>query len=401
MRLPVAAGTTVRDKNSTTSDSLEDDLRVAFIDQTGDDAGGAQESLALLLRRLPSDVEPAAIFLHDGAFADKVRSMGIDTFVLPLGSRSAASTRERVRFDSIVELPPFVRALSRLLSQVKADVVHTNTVKAHVTGGAAAKLAGLPSVAHIRDILDGFGRQIVRTAIGAFSKERIAISTLVDHSYSLSRTSVVENPLDLSFYARRVGRSDARRSLGIPDDGVPLVGMVGRINRWKGHDRFLRALALARRTVPVRAVIVGAPLFRDADFVPELLGIIRSLNLENIVSMLDWQPDPRTVYEALDIHVNASTREPFGRSVIEAAALSVPTVCFDDSGVAASMLQDGVGIVVPAGNETLLAAGIARLAADSATRQAAGEAARVWAGRFDATLHATRVSEILRRVTRP
>jgi glycosyltransferase involved in cell wall biosynthesis len=325
--------------------------------------------------------------------------MGIDTVVLPLGRRSAASTRERVRLDSIVDLPPYVRELSRLLSRIKADVVHTNTVKAHVTGGAAARLAGLPCVAHIRDILDGFGRQIVRTAIGTFTKERIAISNVVDRSYALAHTTVVDNPLDLSLYDRRVERSEARRRLGISDDGVPLAGMVGRINRWKGQDRFLRAIAVARRTVPVRAAIVGAPLFRDADFVPELLAMIRSLDLENVVSVLPWQPDPRTVYEALDIHVNASTREPFGRTVIEAAAMSVPTVCFDDSGVADNMLENGIGVVVPAGNECLLAAGIASLAADAEARQGAGHEARVWAARFDATLHAARVTEILRRAT--
>ncbi len=337
------------------------------------------------------------MFSDDGAFAETVRSMGISTFVIPLGRRTAASTRERVRLDSIVDLPPYVRALSQLLSREKADLVHTNTVKAHVTGGAAARLTGLPCVAHIRDIVDGFGRQIVRTAIGTFTRERIAISNLVDRSYALSRTTVVDNPLDLSRYERRVGQSEARRRLGIPDDGVPLVGMVGRINRWKGQDRFLRAIALARRTVPVRAAIVGAPLFRDADFVPELLALIRSLDLEDAVSVLDWQPDPRAAYEALDVHVNASTREPFGRSVIEAAAMSVPTVCFDDSGVADTMLREGIGIVVPAGNDTLLADGIARFAANAEVRLAAGQAARVWAGRFDATLHATRVSEILRR----
>jgi glycosyltransferase involved in cell wall biosynthesis len=326
--------------------------------------------------------------------------MGIDTFVVPLGRRSSGSTRERVRLDAILDLPQAIVAIGRLLARVKADVVHTNTVKAHVAGGPAARLAGIPSVAHIRDILEGFGRDVVRTAISTCTRERIAISQTVDRSFALPRTTVVDNPLDLALYERAPGGVEARARLGIPNDGLPVIGMVGRINRWKGQDRFLRAIARVRERVPVRAVVAGAPRFRDADFVSELRNLARSLDLEDAVTFLDWQPDPRSIYAALDVHVNASTREPFGRSVIEAAAMSIPTVCFDDSGVADSMRQGGIGIVVPAGDEGALAAAMVRYASCPEIREAAGAAARAWAARFDATLHARRVCEILSRAAR-
>jgi glycosyltransferase involved in cell wall biosynthesis len=356
--------------------------------------------LALLLRRLPARLDPVVVFANEGRFAEEVRGMGIDTFVVPFGRRSAGSTRERVRLDAIFDLPQAIVAIARLLKHVKAEVVHTNTVKAHVAGGPAARLAGIPSVAHIRDILEGFGRGVVRTAIWTCTRERIAISKVVDRSFALPRTTVVDNPLDLTLYERAPGRAQARALLTIPNDGLPLIGMVGRINRWKGQDRFLRAIARVREHLPVRAVIAGAPLFRDADFVPELRNLARSLALDEAVTFLDWQPDPRSIYAALDVHVNASTKEPFGRSVIEAAAMSVPTVCFDDSGVSDSMRQGDVGIVVPAGDEGALAEAIVRYASCPEIREAAGAAALAWAHRFDATLHARRVCDILARAAR-
>lgn len=374
-------------------------LRVAFIDQTGNEAGGAQESLALLMQHLPSGVDPLAVFFNDGAFAETVREIGIDTLVVPLGRSSTSSTRERVRAGAFVELPGALRNLASALARARADVAHTNTVKAHALGCAAARLAGLPCVAHLRDTLEGFGRLAVRTAILAGTRERIAISKAVDRSFALPRTTVVDNPLDLPRYERRLERSAARAELGIPVDGTPLIAMVGRINRWKGHDRFLRAIATVRKTLPVRAAIAGAPRFRDADFIPELHAQVRALALEDAVTFVGWQADPRAIYGAIDVHVNASTREPFGRTAIEAAAMSVPTVCFDDSGVAESMLRDGIGIVVPAGDERRLAEGIARYAGGREEREAAGSAARVWSRRFDATLHARRVCEVLVRAS--
>jgi glycosyltransferase involved in cell wall biosynthesis len=356
--------------------------------------------LALLLRHLPAGLEPVVVFANEGRFAEEVRGLGIDTFVVPLGRRSAASTREQVRLDAIFDLPQAIVAMRRLLERVKADVVHTNTIKAHVVGGPAARLAGIPCVAHIRDILEGFGRDVVRTAIWACTHERIAISKTVDVSFALPRTTVVDNPLDLTRYERAPRRVEARAVLGIPSDGLPVIGMVGRINRWKGQDRFLRAIARVREHIPVRAAIAGAPLFRDADFVPELRNLARSLGLGDVVTFLDWQPDPRSIYAALDVHVNASTREPFGRSVIEAAAMSIPSVCFDDSGVADSMRQGKVGIVVPAGDEGALAEAIVRYASRPEILAVAGADALAWASRFDANLHARRVCDILSRAAR-
>ena len=44
-----------------------------------------------------------------------------------------------------------VAALARRLRQLHPDVVHTNSLKAALYGGVAARLAGVPVVWHIRD----------------------------------------------------------------------------------------------------------------------------------------------------------------------------------------------------------------------------------------------------------
>jgi glycosyltransferase involved in cell wall biosynthesis len=114
------------------------------------------------------------------------------------------------------------------------------------------------------------------------------------------------------------------------------------------------------------------------------------------VSFVDWVDDARTVYAAIDVNVNTSNREPFGRTIIEAAACGVPSVCFDDSGVSETM-QNGIsGIVVRAHDETALAQALSFYASDAKRRAEASIAARTWSQRFDATLHARRVANILR-----
>jgi glycosyltransferase involved in cell wall biosynthesis len=176
----------------------------------------------------------------------------------------------------------------------------------------------------------------------------------------------------------------------------PIAAVIGRINRWKGIDRFLRAIAAVNESVPLRALIVGSPVFRDAELLPELHRLCATLNIAHLVTFLGWVEDTRALYAAVDINVNASHREPFGRTVIEAAACGVPSICFDDSGVSETMVSGKTGLVLDSTDEGALARALASYAIDAKARCTSGEAARVWSERFDARRHADRVSAILR-----
>lgn len=372
-------------------------LRVAFVDQTGADAGGAEESLTLLLRHLPGDFDPLIVLFQDGAFAARLRDLGLRTTIMPVAESISGSTRERPRLSGALAVPAAALRLADVLRHEHIDVVHTNTLKAHVVGACAARLAGVPCVVHFRDILEGRSRAAMRLVAAACSRERIAISQAVARSYALPRTAVVPNPLDLSMATEFPTRREARALLGIPD-GVPIFGIVGRINRWKGHDRFLRAAAQVLRKTPAHFVISGAPLFRDADFVEELHAMVDELGLHPHVTFVPWLSDPRPAYAALDVLCNCSTKEPFGRTSLEAAAAGVPTICFDDGGTAELVVDGKSGLVVPAGDEAALARAMLTFAGEEARRNAAGEAARALLPRYDARRHAESVSEILRRV---
>jgi glycosyltransferase involved in cell wall biosynthesis len=97
------------------------------------------------------------------------------------------------------------------------------------------------------------------------------------------------------------------------------------------------------------------------------------------------------------VNTNCSTREPFGRAVVEAAACGVPTVCFDDSG-AAETITDGVtGFTVRPDDEAGFASTIVNLLEAPETYQRVADAARTAAGRFDAAHIAEQMSAVIRR----
>jgi glycosyltransferase involved in cell wall biosynthesis len=250
---------------------------------------------------------------------------------------------------------------------------------------------------HFHDTIGGAALTALRAAARLGSRERIACSEMVSRAIGVGATSVIYGPVELSAFATLPDRGAARERLGLPLD-APVVALVGRINRWKGHDRFLRIAARVRARIPnAHFAIVGAPIFRDADFVPELHALTADLGLNEHVTFIPWLDDVREIYAASDVNVNCSTREPFGRAIVEAAACGVPTVCFDDSG-AAETIADGVnGYTIPPGDEAAFADALIELLADANTRMRVSAAARAATSRFDAAHIAEQMSVVIRR----
>jgi glycosyltransferase involved in cell wall biosynthesis len=372
-------------------------MKIAFVDQCGAKPGGAEESLFLLLTNLPPDVEPVVILYEHGEFEDRLRAAGFRTVVVAVAMLVRSVQRERLTMRAALGVPSVVRSLAAALRRERVDLVHTNSVKAHVMAALAARLAGVPCVMHLRDMVEGAGRTALRSIALTCSRERIAISRAVAGWYRLPKTTVIANPVDLSSYVSLPSPAAARRQLGIPVDGLPLAGIVGRINRWKGHDTFLRAIAQANRRVAVRCAVIGEARFRDADFVPQLERLARELGLAERMHFVPWVNDPRVAYAALDIHCNCSLREPFGRTIVEAAAAGVPTIAFDDGG-AGDIIEHGEdGLLIPAGDERRFSEALIRLAGDPAARARMGAAARGKSRRYEAHAHADRVIGVLRR----
>ena len=367
-------------------------MHVVFVGQSGSSAGGAERSMQLLLSHLPERIAFTVVLFEDGAYADELRGRGFAVEVVPLDSGVMGVQRERLPISAAAGSVAMVRRLISAFRRLAPDVVYTNTVKAHVLGTIAARLGGFRSAMHLRDILDGRGRDVLRVVARTCAKRRIAISHAVANALAVPPTEVVPNPLDLAEYERLPAREAARDELGLPRD-VPIVGIIGRINRWKGHDRFLRSMAFVATHSGAHFAIVGKPMFRDADFVGELETLAASLGIGARVHFVPWLEDPRVAYAAFDVNCNASHEEPFGRTIIEAAACGVPTVCYAEGGAPEAVADRESGLVVAAGDERAFGGAVLELLL--ADRDAVARRCRAHARTFDAGLHAERIAAIL------
>jgi hypothetical protein len=355
--------------------------------------GGAEHALARLAALLPANgVEPSAAVLGEGPLVDWLLERGCPTTVVPAG---------RTR-----ELPATARAVAairRLAREQQADAVFSNQSKGHVYGGLAAAAAGLPAVWWQHGIpgTSRFDRAAARVPAAAIACTSGAAAG-AQRAVSPRRRIVRISPgTPVAAIAARKGCGASVR--GVLGDGGPLVGIVGRLQPWKGQDVFLRAAEEVVRAEPLaRFAVVGGPILGwEGPYPDDLRRLAHRLGIADRVVFAGHQDDVVPWFDAMDVVVHASFGEPFGLVVVEAMALGKPVVASADGGPLEIVENGFSGLLVPPGRPEALAAAVVRVLRDPvlAARLSSGATAR--AGRFDEELTAEQVSQLLLAVTKP
>jgi glycosyltransferase involved in cell wall biosynthesis len=190
------------------------------------------------------------------------------------------------------------------------------------------------------------------------------------------RILTIYDGIDCATFAPGGGPA-VRRELGLPPD-VPVVGIVGHIQDWKGQHLVVEAVARARERCPgLRCLIVGGVHRRGAEYAAALRERIATLGLGAHVILTGPRGDVPACMDAMDIVLHASvTPEPFGRVLIEAMALGKPVIAPREGGPCLVVVDGETGLLVPPRDEAALADAILQLIADPARRAAMGRAGR-------------------------
>lgn len=320
--------------------------------------------LWMFLRHLDrTQIEPEVGFLSPGAFVDEVTKLGISTW-------SMHASRLRNPFGYIRT----VTGLAARLRNERPDAVLAWSAKAHVYLGAAALVARSRSrvlwwqhgitTGHW---LDRLATLVPADGIGCSSHACEAAQTRLAPR---RRTFVAYPGVELAQAACPITRDE----LGI-DTGAFVVGIVGRLQPWKGQSKVIHAVAeLRRRRVPAVALIVGGSAFGlSLGYASELNDLSQHLGVAKWVVFTGQVPEAGPYYPLMDVVVNASTREPFGIAIVEAMAAGRPVVAFADGGPA-EIIENGVGgVLVP---EDGLVAALAAFEADPVFAASVGSKGR-------------------------
>jgi glycosyltransferase involved in cell wall biosynthesis len=191
------------------------------------------------------------------------------------------------------------------------------------------------------------------------------------------RTHVISNVIDLVEFDR-VAREVSGVDTQPPRPGGPVAMAVCRVVSAKRLDRFVQALARARRRVPeLTGVIVGDGLERAG-----LEQLARSLDLDGALTFVGRSSAIPAVLRRADMLVLSSDHEGFPNVVLEAMSAGLPVIATPAGDVRRIVEHGETGYVVPFDEADVMAAQIVHLARSPELRKRMGTAGRTRVEQF-------------------
>lgn len=273
---------------------------------------------------------------------------------------------EHIPYHGIYDVVSLLR-LAKLIRREKADLVHGHLTRGALYAGWAAKLAKVPSVAtaHSTNAGKHFGR----------ASRIIAVSDAVAHflrecGYAGQCICTVHNGVPDQAIQEPQAAHGAWAEL--KQEGEPIITMVARLEKVKGHDLALRALATLT-SLRWKLVLAGST---DTPWAKEVQALARELGIEHRVHSIGHTDDIPSVYAITDILIAPSRREAFSLTLLEAASFSLPIIATKVGGNSEAVLDRETGILVEPENSADLATALKTLLGDAGMRHAMGQKGR-------------------------
>ena len=298
-------------------------LKILHI-MSGDLWAGAEVQACTLISelvRMP-DTEVAAVVMNEGRLAEKLNAVGIRVDVM--NERKLGPLRIWLR-------------LRRLLKSWRPDVIHTHREKENILGMLANRACGnVPSVRTMHG-----GNEHTKTAgwrgirhtlvmgldrwCGRASQQRvIAVSrdlgNKLARDFPADRIVLVENGIAAEAVRAARGVAEFRSA----DPASTHIGIVGRLVKVKRVDIFLGTAVYLRGKYPEHPWQFH--VFGDGPLRSDLEDLAEQLRVSNVTTFHGHRADIATCIGGLDALVICSDHEGMPMTVLEAAALEVPTV---------------------------------------------------------------------------
>jgi glycosyltransferase involved in cell wall biosynthesis len=343
---------------------------------------GGERSFLAFLDRLDRDAFTAvAVAPTGGALADALRAADVEVHADPGGDA------ERVRW----------------IEARNIDLLHANSLSMGCRTGPLGRTAGIPAVAHVRDIMRLGARR--RDALAA-NRAIVAVSAAAGRALESEGippeiVRVIHNGIDPDGLGTAPDAAiRLRREMHWPAE-APVVINLGQICLRKGQDLFLAAAKrVASVREDVRFLVVGERFSGKAESVAFEEGIraaAASPALVGRVRLTGWRTDAIDLIAGASVLAHAAHQEPFGRVLLEAQATGTPVVATEVGGSAEIIRHVETGLLVPPADPEALAGAILETLQDPtrAAEFAAAGRARVRA-RFLPTHCAAAVTALYR-----
>jgi len=350
--------------------------------------GGGQLALVDLLpafRERGANVR-VALPGGDGPLASKLRDLdfAVDALSLSLYSNGRKTLLDAARYA--LELPGLQRAIHRLLTMHRVDLLYVNGPRLLPAASLVARRMSVPLLFHCHN-------RIAQSSAASLAGRALRLSRARVLACSRFAAEPLEPHIDPELLAVLYnGVAPLAPPHKTPACKLHRIGVIGRIDPEKGQLAFIEAAhSLIRQFPGCTFFIVGAPSFSNHRYVEEVIRASAGLP----ITFTGWRHDIANVFAELDLLVVPSTPlDAAPRVILEAFAARVPVVASASGGIP-EIVEDNInGFLAP---PDALATYIAKVLTMDHSRLAAvvDRAYKSWQTNYTLDAYRRRVADLL------
>lgn len=224
-----------------------------------------------------------------------------------------------------------ISAIKEFIVSNKIEIVHSNTNYDRTAGAVAAELAGAVHIASVHSLqsishnLTHWTRNKFLVDLFIADGESVKASLVKKDKISRNIISVINLGIDPESMKRDENlRRKIRNEFNVKGDDV-LIGNLGRLVEFKGHDLLINSFAMTVMNNPnARLMIVG-----DGELRGRLEKQVQTLSMKDKIIFAGFRDDLQAVYSAFDIYAHTSDSiggELFPFAILYAMAAGLPVV---------------------------------------------------------------------------
>ena len=370
---------------------MNDKKNIFFISISCDMYGSSKVLLSLVLQIKENSREYNPIVClppEQGPLREKLAEAGIEIIEMPV----VKLTRSMLKSLNFIKLiKEYLKAKRIFKAHIKGrsvDIIQSNTL-ATLFGAWYCRFRKPKHIMHVHEIMDRpkIATWFFKLILKYFCDEVVYNSEATAAFYNqvspaLKRKSrTIVNGVDQT--EARISEEKKKqiraRLFGAGENEI-VIGLVGRINRLKGHELSLKAF---RQLIPaypnLKLCFIGSPPPGQEHFLSNLEAKIQQDDLEEQVRIIGFQEEVFSIMESLDLAVVPSTEpESFGLVVVEAMMAGKAVIGSDIGGIS-TIIKDGEnGLLFEPNNEQEYVAAIRKLLDNKELKTRLEENARVY-----------------------
>lgn len=348
---------------------------------------GADKILLELVTKLDkTKFRPIVVLPNKGPLVDKLKAAKIETHVIdyPILRRKYFNPKGIMRYGATYFNSS--KKIIKLLQKEKLaiDIIHVNTT-AVLEGIYLKKKLKAKLVWHVHEILlkPKMIYKFISYLVGKYADECVVVSKAVAAHLEASnlikpdKIKIVYNGVDSMIFSPSVDSAYLEKEWHIPANALK-VGMIGRVNAWKGQGDFLEAtMPLLEKYPDLYLFMIGSAFEGQEWRVEELKKKIAQQKNSKRIIFSEFRKDNAAVHNFLDILVLPSIDpDPLPTVVLEAMASGKPVVGYAHGGVTEMVVDGQNGSLAKVRDTTDLRRKIEALVTSDEKRRRMGKKAR-------------------------